>query len=467
MWVKLTAAFAFVIILGALGVILLISLITSHEFEIYVMRDSTRWARWLAPQLAEYYASNGSWKGAEQWIRRAGGLPISDTSLSSMAHEREVNPASQTDMWTGMGLRVLVADKGGTVWVDTAGLLEHVTLPPEDRRQAVPIRLNGETIGFVWVTPLARSNAPEVLFLRAVTRAVLVVSLGMGVMALLIAAFIARQITAPLKQLTEGADQVARGNLAVRVPVQGGDDLARLSIAFNRMALALEQQHHLRHRLMNDIAHELRTPLSVIQAHAEALMDGVFPLTPENIRPIHEQTVLLRRLVNDLRELALAEAGELQIQRDTVDMAALMERTVQSMSPTAEAKRVHLTLERPSHPLWVKGDAQRLEQVLLNLLSNAIRHTPSGGKVTVRIWQKGGEVYCQVTDTGEGIPPEDLPHVFERFWRGDRSRSRGTGGTGLGLAIVRKWVESHRGRIWVESTLGQGTTFTFTLPAAE
>ena len=473
LWVKLTAAFAFVIVLGALGVVILISLITSHEFEIYVTRDSARWARWLAPQLAAYYASNGSWDGAEKFIMGSGAMPmmreISPQPMERMSHQMggQMPDMPGTDMWTGMGLRVVLADTQGHVWVDTGGDLQGHILPPDARDQALPIQLDGRTVGFVLVTPLSTSNTPEILFLRSVTRSVLLVSLGMGLLALLLASLIAREITAPMRRLAEAAYQVARGDLSVRIPVEGEDDLARVSLAFNRMAVALDRQHRLRRQLMNDVAHELRTPLSVIQAQTEALLDGVFPSTPENIRPIHQQTLLLRRLVDDLRELALAEAGELQMRREPVDLAHVIRRAVESMRTNAEGKGVRLITEIRSAPLWVQGDSQRLEQILLNLLSNAVRHTPPGGTVTVRGWQEEGHVYCQVEDTGPGIPPEDIPHVFERFWRGDRSRSRETGGTGLGLAITRKWVEAHRGRIWVESPPGEGTRFTFVLPAGK
>ncbi len=472
LWVKLTAAFALVILLGAAGVVFLVSLITSQQFELYVTRDSARWAQWLAPQLAVYYTSTGSWEGVEQLVVGTGGMPMM-MGMNSAQMERmhrqmmgQMGMAAGVDMWTGMGLRVIVADADGRVVLDTGGNLEGSPLPEAARGQVVPIRAEGRTVGEVLVVPLASANTPESIFLDTVTRAVLLVSLGMSILSLGIAAFIARQITAPLRRLAAAAYRVARGDLSVRVPVQGEDDLARVSVAFNRMALALEEQQRLRHQLMNDIAHELRTPLSVIQAQAEALMDNVFPPTPENVRPIHEQALLLRRLVDDLRELALAEAGELKMARDPLDLTRVIERAVGGMRPTAEQKGIALVTEVRDTPLSVHGDAQRLEQVLLNLLSNAVRHTPPQGRITVRAWLEGDRVYCQVEDTGPGIPPRDLPHVFERFWRGDPSRSRETGGTGLGLAIARKWVEAHGGRIWVESPPGKGAIFTFVLPAA-
>jgi len=288
----------------------------------------------------------------------------------------------------------------------------------------------------------------------------------MGLLALLMAAFISRQITAPLRNVAAATNEIARGNLDVRVPVQSHDELGQVGEAFNRMASALAEQQRLRRQLMADIAHELRTPLSVVQAQVEAILDDVFEPSPDNIRPIHQQVQLLRRLIEDLRELSLAEAGTLDIRKEPLEVSVVVRRAVQSMQSVAQEKGVELRLDvrRPLQP--VMGDGQRLEQVLLNLLSNAVRHTPPGGHVDVRVWSDAKTVYCRVRDTGPGIAPEDLPHVFERFWRADKSRSRETGGTGLGLAIAQRWVQAHGGRIWAENAEDGGAVFYVALPAA-
>jgi len=474
LWARLTMAFALVILLGATAVIVLVSTITSHEFSLYVTRDSSRWAQWLAPQLAAYYANTGSWAGVQETIVATGSMPMMMGSRMEAEEMRRMHEdmmgmmpgGMNEDMWTGMRLRVLVSDSDGVVVADTTGEHTGKALPSDVLAQATPIRVGGEEVGAVLVAPLYSTTAPETIFLRAVTRAVLMVSLGMGIVALALAAFVSRQITAPLRRLAAAAYQVARGDLTVRVPVEGEDDLGQVSMAFNRMALSLAQQQHLRRQLMADIAHELRTPLSVIQAQAEAILDGVFPASPENVKPIHQQALLLRRLVEDLRELSLVEAGEMKIEHEPLDLAALAARVVAGVRTTAEEKGVQVDLTMASETVPVLGDAQRLEQVLLNLLSNAIRHTPSGGKVMVRVWAERGQGFCEIRDTGPGIPREQIAQVFERFWRADRSRSRRTGGTGLGLAIARKWVEAHGGRIWVESPPGEGAIFTFAIPQA-
>ena len=481
MWLRLVAAFAFIILLGVLGVIFLISTITAREFNVYVSQDSARWARWLAPQLAAYYQQTGSWDGVNNYIVGSQGMSMMmgrdrgpmlmmerDWRGRGEADEmtRMMPPAMMEDMWTGMGLRVLVLDMQGRVVVDTSGEAVGQVLPPDTISHGVPISVGGQDVGSVIVSPLYTVSTPEVHFLQGVSKAVLLVGLGMGILALLMAAFISRQITAPLRQLALAANEIAKGNLNVRVPIRGDDELGQVGQAFNRMALALAEQQRLRQQLMADIAHELRTPLSVVQAQVEAILDDVFQPSPENLRPIHEQVDLLRRLIEDLRDLSLAEAGELDIRKEPLEFSVIVRRAVQSMRPVAQEKDVELRLNVRRPLLPVMGDGQRLEQVLLNLLSNAIRHTPRGGHVEIHVWSDEASVYCRVRDTGPGIAQKDLPHVFERFWRADKSRSRETGGTGLGLAIARRWVEAHGGRIWADNAPEGGAVFTLVLPAA-
>jgi len=244
------------------------------------------------------------------------------------------------------------------------------------------------------------------------------------------------------------------------------------------MAGALAQAETLRRNLVADIAHELRTPLAVLQGHVEGLQDGVLSPTPPTLDRLHEETLLLTRLVDDLRELSLAEAGELKLERQPSDLGELLRRSVAAMQPQAAEKGVTLALDvAPDLPL-ANVDADRIGQVMRNLLANALRYTTAGGSVTVMARQtektRGtgvtgvtGEVpalLVAVADSGPGIAPDDLPHVFDRFYRADKSRSRASGGAGLGLAIVKQLVEAHGGRVWAESEVGKGATFKFTLP---
>ena len=293
-------------------------------------------------------------------------------------------------------------------------------------------------------------------------------ALTMPVLAGLVARRAVQDIATPLASVMAAADAVAEGDLSVRVPGQGPGDFGRLARSFNRMTEELERADQQRRNLTADVAHELRTPLHIIQGNLEGLLDGVYEPTSEHINATLDETRLLARLVDDLRTLSLAEAGQLPLTWEPVDVAELLADVSTSFSGQAEAAGVDLRVEIEGGPsdLTITGDVGRLDQVLSNLMANALRYTPAGGAVTLRAEPVEGSIRIIVRDTGEGIPPEDLPYIFDRFWRGDRSRSHAGGaGSGLGLAIARQLVQAHGGRIGVESEPGLGTAFTIKLPA--
>jgi signal transduction histidine kinase len=282
------------------------------------------------------------------------------------------------------------------------------------------------------------------------------------------------QITSPLNALTTAARQIAAGDFTARVANPRDDEIGQVGRAFNAMAEGLAQSEGARRNMIADIAHELRNPLGVIQGQLEGMLDGVFPTTSEQIASLYDETLLLARLVGDLRDLALADAGQLQIARQPTDLRALIEKTASAFTLQADEKNIARTTKIADNLPRVNIDAQRIEQVLRNLIGNALRHTPEDGAVSVECTVHSGQsvvkdqsspyVLVRVTDTGLGIACEDLPHVFERFWRGDKARVRAGGGAGLGLAIAKQLIASHGGMIGVESDVGRGATFWFTLP---
>ncbi len=292
-------------------------------------------------------------------------------------------------------------------------------------------------------------------------------SLALPLVAIGLGARAFRRIATPLANVMAAADAVAEGDFSVRVPEHGPSEFAQLAHSFNRMTTELERSDQQRRNLTADVAHELRTPLHIIQGNLEGVLDGVYEATPEHMTATLDETRLLARLVEDLRTLSLAEAGQLPLQKETVLVTELLADVNTSFSGQAEAEAIDLQVKANniSATTTLTADIGRLNQVLGNLLINALRHTPNGGRIVLCAEATAKGIRFTVQDTGEGIPAEDLPYIFDRFWRGDRSRSHagGTGG-GLGLAIAKQLIQAHGGKIYAESVQAQGTTFIIELP---
>jgi len=305
-------------------------------------------------------------------------------------------------------------------------------------------------------------------FVASVNRSLLlavVIAVGVAVVA---AFLLSRRILGPVEALTEAARGMGRGDLSRRVEVKSRDEIGDLADAFNGMADGLARVEQLRRNMIGDIAHELRSPLTNIRCQLETLQDGLAAPSPEIIASIHEEAMLLNRLIEDLQDLALAEAGQLRFQRETVDLGAVIEQTVAAMRTQAANKDIDLCVDVSAGLSPVTADSERVAQVLRNVLANAITHTPKNGRIEIRAGAINGDGYVNitVTDSGPGIAPEHLPFVFERFYRADDSRARSTGGAGLGLAIVKQLVEAQGGRVWAKSEPGKGSVFGVDLPAS-
>lgn len=276
-----------------------------------------------------------------------------------------------------------------------------------------------------------------------------------------------RGITQPVAQLKQAAQSISGGDLSTRVEIGSGDELAELGSTFNAMAANLQRDEQLRRDMTADVAHELRTPLTVLQSNLEAMLDGVYPMDADHLTGVLGQTKLLSRLVDDLRTLALAEAGQLPLERRPVDVASLATTIAEAFRPRATEKGVTIEVDRATDLPRASLDPQRMSQVLSNLLENALRYTPHGGRIAVGARRENSQrVVLSVSDSGNGISAEDLPFIFERFYRADKSRARAEGGSGLGLAIAKSIVEAHDGSIRARSEAGSGTTFEISLPVA-
>ena len=454
LWVKLTLAFL-AISLAAIGVVAAISLRTTGEqFRRYVVASGMMSQAGWAETLTSYYAANGSWAGVDAVLAQLG--PGGGMGRG----------------WGAMGMagpNFAVTDTAGRVLASRTGELVGETLPADVVAQGLPLTLNGQPIGTLLnVRPAdVALDAQGQAFLRQVQTSLLWAALLAAALSLGLGVLISRVLTAPRARLTRASQAIAGGDLSQRVPVAGAnrDEIGDLGAAFNGMASSLAEAETLRKNLIADISHELRTPLAVVQGNLQAILDGVYPLEMAQVAGVYDETLLLTRLVDDLHELALAEAGQLRPERAPVDLAALARTAVGQFGPAAEAAGVRLALSTAEDAPAVLGDADRLAQVLRNLLSNALRHTAAGGQVAVQVSRAGEQAEIRVADTGTGIAPEDLPYVFDRFYRGDKGGSRRGGGAGLGLAITRQLVAAHGGRIAVASQAGAGATFTVTLPA--
>ena len=372
----------------------------------------------------------------------------------------------------GRGLTFFLADENERIIYHNRADQMGMRFQDVPRLQVIPIDSDGQIVGYLGIAPRSSPPGrpggpgppPDLLErLRGFLLTIAIVGGGIGIV---FGVLMSRTLTAPLSRLAEGARAIGARNLTQRVEVKGSDEIVEVAQAFNEMAASLEQAEQLRRNLLADVAHELRTPLSVLQGNLRAMLDEVYALDKTEVAGLYEQTRLLSRLVNDLHELAQAEAKQLPLNLKETNLTQLIIATRDTFNPVAEAEGITIQTELPADLPSVEVDEARLAQVLHNILGNGLRHTPSGGTITIQAESTTDTVSLSISDTGEGIPPEHLPHIFDRFYRTDRSRSRDRGGTGLGLAIARAIVEAHGGQIDVTSNgvPGQGTTFTINLP---
>ncbi len=319
------------------------------------------------------------------------------------------------------------------------------------------------------VTGHTMMGLQEQEFLNSVHNSLIWVGWAIVLVGLAASYALARSITVPLRKLNAGVREIERGNFAHTVEVDSNDEVQQLAAAFNRMAAALETNNRLRRQLLADIAHELKTPLSVIQGNLEGMIDGVVATDREQLLSLFEESIHLNRLINDLRDLSLAEAGQLSLEKAPADINQLVAHAVGMVKRLAEEKKLQVECDLGRLPT-LEVDVNRLRQVVFNLLTNAVRYTNEGGKVTVATAVERREeqewIAVSVRDSGQGIAPEDLPYIFDHFYRADKSRNRRSGGTGIGLAIVKRLVETHGGSVLVDSRPGEGSCFKVLLPAA-
>lgn len=398
----------------------------------------------LSSSLETYYLAHGNWEGVEAIFTSIGDADI-----------RQVPPSWEDTLLLDAAGRV-ISDHGR---VDTSLVGSIYTVQAFDLRYS--LQVDGQLVGML-VVPKSWVFRPWHVVVRLLGPVALL-SIFPGILILLVGVLLVRRMVYPLADVIAAAQNVAGGDLSTRVVVRGPQDLHFLTDGFNRMASALERSDIERRNMLADVAHELRTPLSVIRGRLEGILDGIYPTDDAYIAQALESAYLLERLVDDLRLLTLAEARQLPFDLQPIDLAELSALVVDLFAPRAAEKEIALALDVEPTPS-VTADSQRVEQVIGNLVNNAIHYSSQNGAVAIRVAVKGKCVECAIVDSGPGVPDEDLLHLFDRFWRAEKSRSRAAGGTGLGLAIARQLIEAQGGYVFARNQEDGGLIIGFGLP---
>lgn len=346
----------------------------------------------------------------------------------------------------------------------------HTSYPNQGPDESVPIIVNGKEVGSLAIRDRALEGlySVEQSILQSMTLATIWGTVVTALVALLLGAWLIKRLTHPLRQMLKAIHRITAGDLQVEIDIQANDEFGQVAHAFNKMTAQLSRTEEARRHLVADVAHELRIPLTIMQGQLELIQQGVKPAEPSTLLPIQDEVMRLTRLVQDLHQLSLAEVGKLPLEKQSVELVGLLQKIVDNFEMEFDDKKIQLIFRPHADAnVCVTIDPHRMTQVFVNLLGNALRHTPSGGTITVDIEKESTFIKVFIQDTGTGIPEDHVPYIFDRFYRADEDRSRETGGTGLGLAIAKEFVESHHGRIEVASVPQQGTRFTVLIPVRQ
>jgi signal transduction histidine kinase len=445
--------------LAVVGVISLVAVyfVATHfildDVKRFLISETAGQAGSLQEELASFYARNGGWKGVEEvfdahtnagW--RGGGYGTHGSEAGRF-------------QW---GEHVLLTDPVGTVLYASSEGIRRETISAGTLSKGLPILVLGEEVGRLFTgAMLGRFSGLEEDLLASVRRSVAVAAFISLFVATAVDLLLLRLITAPFGRLIRATQVISSGDLTQPVAIGTQDEIGELSRVLDDLRMSLARSEEVRRHMLADIAHELRNPLAFLRAKVEAMLDGIQPASEENLGSLSEKLYHLSHLVDELQDIALAEANELPLDVDTLDLVELLHNVEEDVRTLLAGDRKEFRLEVPSLLPRIRADRRRLLQVLWNLLSNAIRHTTAGDVVTIQVESHPEEVLIHVIDTGEGMDEETLAHVFDRFYRGGRKRA--SEGLGLGLAITKEIVRAHGGRIWVESRPSEGTRFSFTL----
>ena len=507
LWLKLIGGFTLIIILGGIIMYVAVQRSTRSRYRELVKENDLAAAEYLAPFFAEYYAAEGGWSGVEALFAGPGDQdgPAGrrrmgpDSSMHpGMGRHRGMDPGM---MMAGRGFgppRIILTDEEGEIEADSAaGIPGRAPVRMEDLRGGMPVRITdgsaGSVVGYLYVGSMIGPvlEPADRAFLRSVNRSVFLTTVLVVMLAVGLGTFLVINITSPVWSLHAAAKRIGQGDLSARAGKDGSsrmksgataagkrnssrgsqrrDELGELTEQFNSMADSLEKAAESRKRIIADTAHELRTPVSLIQGKLEMILEGIYSPDRDTLSALYEETKLLAGLIEELQQLADADAGSLFLKKRPVSLSSLMEHAAEMFAPEMKEKGIIFSFPSPKsgepfEEFPVRADPRKITQVIANLLSNSVRHTPEGGSVEAALDQSSGEVRFSITNSGPPIPENKLESVFDRFYRLDEGRSRKEGGTGLGLAICKVIVEAHGGRIWAENIRSSGVRFTFSLP---
>ena len=439
--------------IGIISIAILFTTARSSTRPAFISFLSDQAEKDLIGELAIYHLKNGSWAGVERifLFREDPKQPV----FGPIPDRKKIVPFT-------------LADEAGKVIISTERYKVGDRVPESDLTLGVPIKEDGKIIGILLPMRVPfEGQPPEVEFIESTNRTLLYGALMAAIIALLLGIFLSRTLTRPIRELTQATHAVSEGDLSQQVPIRSNDELGELAQAFNKMSSELSRSVNTRKQMTADIAHELRTPLSLILGHAEAVHDGVLPPSRENFEIIREEAERLEHLVNDLRILSLADAGELSINPQTVEPQRLLQEVAAIYQYQTQRKSIMLDLDIASPLSDIEVDPGRMTQVLTNILDNALRHTPEGGRIVLSAKDTIDQVELSIEDSGPGLKAEDIDRIFDRFYRTDSSRQRDgdfPGGSGLGLAIARSIVQAHGGQLLAESEAGKGLKVIVRLP---
>jgi signal transduction histidine kinase len=475
---KLTAAFVLVALVSAAIAMVFIRSTNVNRFVDFVL-DQT--LSNMNDELTEYYSETGSWDGVEAYwgeiIRTAADEQMPQAIQVRPTPDEDQLPPSMGPGERGAGdaafiyqrrsLIGLANDAGEVIMAANPSYPAGKVLTASELKEGTPVEVDGERVGTLLIARRDPILTPEErMFIERTNQALLLASFGSATLAVIVGVFLAQALIRPLRALTQATQRIAAGDLEQQVEIKSGDEIGTLAVSFNRMSQEVARVNRLRRQMTADIAHDLRTPLTVISGYVESIREGVLQPTPERMDLIYTEIGRLERLIEDLRLLSQADAGQVQVNPQRLAPGYVLERAVASHRHRADQKQVDLVVDISGALPEINVDEARMMQIFDNLISNALRYTGAGGRITLSAADYDQHARLSVQDTGEGIPEEQLQHIFERLYRVDPSRAALEGESGLGLAIVRALVETQGGTVWAESTLAEGTVIHMEFPSA-